>query len=88
MTASLKLMRFLRPYWRWVLVAPLLMSLEVAMDLLQPRMVERIIDEGIARLDQNVVSTRALDGRHRRDRRHGRDEQRLLRRADCAGLRR
>lgn len=60
MTASLKLMRFLRPYWRWVLVAPLLMSLEVAMDLLQPRMVERIIDEGIARLDQNVVLTTGL----------------------------
>jgi hypothetical protein len=31
------------------------MMLEVAMDLLQPRMVERIIDEGIARLDLGLV---------------------------------
>ncbi len=55
MRSGLKLARFLRPYWRWVLIAPVLMTLEVAMDLLQPRMVERIIDEGIARLDLNLV---------------------------------
>lgn len=55
MQAAIKLGRFLRPYWRWVLIAPLLMTLEVAMDLLQPRMIERIVDEGIARLDLNLV---------------------------------
>ncbi len=55
MHAALKLARYLRPYWRWVLIAPMLMALEVAMDLLQPRMVERIVDEGIARLDLNLV---------------------------------
>ena len=60
MKASMKLAGLLRPYWRWVLIAPMLMALEVAMDLLQPRMVERIIDEGIARLDQNVVLTTGL----------------------------
>lgn len=53
--ASIKLMRFLKPYWRWVVIAPLLMTIEVTMDLMQPRMVERIIDEGIARLDLNLV---------------------------------
>ncbi|HPH97549.1 MAG TPA: ABC transporter ATP-binding protein [Anaerolineaceae bacterium] len=53
--ASLRLMRFVKPYWRWVLIAPLLMTVEVTMDLMQPRMVERIIDEGIARLDLNLV---------------------------------
>lgn len=55
MRAGLKLAKELRPYWRWVVLAPLLMMLEVAMDLLQPRMVERIIDEGIARLDLGLV---------------------------------
>jgi ATP-binding cassette subfamily B protein len=55
MKAGWKLARFLRPYRRWVLIAPVLMMIEVAMDLLQPRMVERIIDEGIGRLDLNVV---------------------------------
>jgi ATP-binding cassette subfamily B multidrug efflux pump len=40
---------FLKPYWRWVIIAPLLMMLEVVMDLMQPRLVERIIDEGIGR---------------------------------------
>jgi len=53
--SGLKLARFLKPYWRWVVVAPLLMLLEVAMDLLQPRMVERIVDEGIARLNMSLV---------------------------------
>ncbi len=55
MLAGIKLARFLKPYWRWAALAPLLMTLEVAMDLLQPRMVQRIVDEGINRLDMNVV---------------------------------
>lgn len=55
MKTARKLARFLKPYWRWVIIAPVLMTLEVAMDLMQPRMVERIIDEGIARLDLNLV---------------------------------
>ncbi|MCL6430219.1 MAG: ABC transporter ATP-binding protein/permease [Anaerolineae bacterium] len=49
------LARYLKPYWRWVLVAPLLMLLEVTMDLVQPRLVERIVDEGIARLDMTLI---------------------------------
>ena len=55
MNSGLKLARFVKPYWRWAALAPLLMMLEVAMDLLQPRMVQRIVDDGIARLDLNVV---------------------------------
>ncbi len=49
------LARYLKPYWRWVLVAPMLMLLEVTMDLMQPRLVERIVDEGIARLDMTLI---------------------------------
>jgi len=53
--SGLRLIRFLKPYWRWVMLAPLLMVLEVSMDLLQPRMVERIVDEGIAKLNMPLV---------------------------------
>jgi len=55
MTAIRKLLVFLRPYRRWAVLAPLLMVLEVAMDLMQPRMVQRIVDVGIAQLDISVV---------------------------------
>jgi ATP-binding cassette subfamily B protein len=53
--AALKLARFVKPYWRWAVLAPLLMVLEVTMDLMQPLMVERIVDVGIARLDLPLV---------------------------------
>jgi ATP-binding cassette subfamily B multidrug efflux pump len=57
MRATRRLGNFLRPYWLWATLAPLLMALEVAMDLLQPRLIQRIIDEGIARNDMSTVLT-------------------------------
>lgn len=53
--SALKIVTYLKPYWLWIVLAPLLMLLEVVMDLMQPRMVERIVDEGIARLDLSLV---------------------------------
>ncbi|MEJ5314429.1 MULTISPECIES: ABC transporter ATP-binding protein [Anaerolinea] len=50
-----KIFTFLKPYLLWIILAPLLMLLEVIMDLMQPRMVERIVDQGIARLDLTFV---------------------------------
>ncbi len=59
--AALRLAAFLKPYRHWAILAPLLMFLEVAMDLLQPWLIARIIDQGIARLDMAfVVSTGLL----------------------------
>jgi ATP-binding cassette subfamily B protein len=55
-----KLFRFLKPYWHWATLAPLLMALEVAMDLMQPRMIQRIVDEGIAARDMGVVTQTGL----------------------------
>lgn len=55
MRSALKLVKFLKPYWLWAAAAPFLMMLEVFMDLMQPRLVARIVDEGIARLDMNLV---------------------------------
>ena len=48
MKSTRRLMTYLKPYWYWALLAPLLMVLEVMMDLQQPRLIQTIIDEGIA----------------------------------------
>ncbi|MCC6442345.1 MAG: ABC transporter ATP-binding protein [Armatimonadetes bacterium] len=50
-----KLVRFVRPYRFWAVLAPLFMVLEVAMDLMQPHLVQNIIDVGIARTDMGAV---------------------------------
>ncbi|MBN1259139.1 MAG: ABC transporter ATP-binding protein [Anaerolineae bacterium] len=55
MKAIRRLGRFLRPYRRWMILAPILMALEVAMDLIQPALIERIVDVGIATLDLALV---------------------------------
>jgi len=57
MHATRKLARYLAPYRLWAILAPLLMALEVAMDLMQPRLVQHIIDDGIARGDMVAVFT-------------------------------
>jgi ATP-binding cassette subfamily B protein len=51
---------YLKPYWRWVLIAPTLMLLEVVMDLMQPKLLATIVDVGIAQLDMAVVWRTAL----------------------------
>jgi len=56
MRALRKLLAYLRPYWLWASIAPLFMIGEVVLDLLQPRLVRHIIDEGIARHDPHIVS--------------------------------
>jgi ATP-binding cassette subfamily B multidrug efflux pump len=45
----------MRPFWLPALLAPLLMTLEVAMDLCQPRLLQAIVDEGIANRDLPFV---------------------------------
>jgi ATP-binding cassette, subfamily B, multidrug efflux pump len=55
MKSAFKLARFLKPYWRWAALAPLLMMIEVTMDLMQPRMVQRIVDQGITPMNMNIV---------------------------------
>jgi len=55
MNSGSKLAGFLKPYWRWIALAPLLMILEVAMNLMQPRLIQTIVDEGIAQLNLNLV---------------------------------
>jgi ATP-binding cassette subfamily B protein len=57
MKALRRLFGFLRPYRHWAILAPALMLIEVAMDLMQPRMIQRIVDQGIARGDMTVILT-------------------------------
>lgn len=45
----------MKPFWLPALLAPLLMALEVSMDLLQPRLLQQIIDVGVARHDLSYV---------------------------------
>jgi ATP-binding cassette, subfamily B, multidrug efflux pump len=56
MGATRRLAVFLTPYRRWAVLAPLLMVVEVAMDLLQPRLLQRIVDQGVAASDLAVVA--------------------------------
>ncbi|MFE0560739.1 ABC transporter ATP-binding protein [Paenibacillus sp. NPDC058910] len=51
----LKLFRYLRPHWAAALLAPLLMLLEVAMDLLQPILMASIIDQGVLQNDTSHI---------------------------------
>ena len=60
MKSTRRLARYLKPYWHWALLAPLLMVIEVAMDLMQPRLIERIVDVGIAQGDMQVVINTGL----------------------------
>ncbi|BCM88201.1 putative ABC transporter ATP-binding protein [Abditibacteriota bacterium] len=55
MKSSHRLFRFLRPYWLFATLGPLAMVCEVALDLLQPRLVQLIIDRGIANNDLGYV---------------------------------
>ena len=59
MRATRQLARFLTPYRNWALLAPLLMLLEVSMDLLQPRLIARIIDQGLGRGDLPLIYSTA-----------------------------
>lgn len=55
-----KLYPFLKPYWKFSIYSLLLLTAVVGMDLAIPRLVERIIDDGIARNDTGVVVQTAL----------------------------
>jgi ATP-binding cassette subfamily B multidrug efflux pump len=55
-----RLLGFVRPYWRLAVLALVMLTALVAMDLAIPRLIQRIIDEGIAKRDRSVVIQTAL----------------------------
>ncbi len=50
-----RLKPYLRPYWKQALIAPLLMVVEVVCDLLLPRLLQTIVDQGVATQDIALV---------------------------------
>jgi len=60
MRSLMRLAPYLKTYWRGAVIAPLLMVLEVAMDLMLPRLMQRIIDQGVSAGDLSVVLNTGL----------------------------
>lgn len=52
--------RYLKPYWLPVLLAPLLMLVEVFMDLLQPKLMADIINNGVMARDLDYIRSTGL----------------------------
>lgn len=52
--------KYLKKYWFFALLAPLFMLGEVSMDLLQPRLMSIIVDEGVLGLSNNNVGDLSL----------------------------
>lgn len=49
------MLKYLKKYWVFCLVAPLFMLGEIAMDLIQPDMMATIVDEGVLKENMDVV---------------------------------
>jgi ATP-binding cassette subfamily B protein len=55
-----KLLRFVKPYWKRSVIALVLLTSLVFLDLTIPRLIERIIDQGINAKNMNVVLQTAI----------------------------
>lgn len=51
-----KLIRFIKPYWFVALLGPLFMLLEVSMDLLQPKLMASIVNQGVVAGNLNHIT--------------------------------
>jgi ATP-binding cassette subfamily B protein len=54
-TAFQEFLPYLRPCWKEALLAPLLMVVEVICDLMQPRLLARMVDVGIVKGDVHLI---------------------------------
>ncbi|MER1959424.1 MAG: ABC transporter ATP-binding protein [Solibacillus sp.] len=50
-----KLAKYVKPYLLFAIIAPVMMLIEVGMDLLQPTILQHIIDDGIAQSDTTYI---------------------------------
>ncbi len=51
----MKLIKYLKPYWWLAVISPLLMIGEVTVDLFQPKLMAKIVDEGVLAENMTVV---------------------------------
>lgn len=49
------LLHYLKPYWLWVILSPLTMFGEVIADLLQPKMMSTLVNDGVLGNDQDLL---------------------------------
>lgn len=47
--------KFLKKYWFWCLLAPVCMFGEIAMDLIQPKIMSSIVDDGVLKSDVGLI---------------------------------
>lgn len=55
MQSVFKLTKYIKPYLLFAIIAPIMMVIEVSMDLIQPTIMQHIIDNGIAENDKPYV---------------------------------
>ena len=58
--APSRLMRYLKPYWYFALLSPLVMAGEVIFDLFQPKLMSGIVDEGVLNGNMQVILSTGL----------------------------
>ena len=51
----MKVLKFLKKYWFFALLAPLFMIGEVSMDLIQPKLMSEIVDKGVLKSNMDVI---------------------------------
>ena len=56
----MKLIKYLKPYWFVALMTPLFMIIEVVVDLIQPKMMSTIVDEGVLGGNMNLIITTGI----------------------------
>ncbi len=52
---NFKLLKYLKPYWFFALMSPIMMFLEVAVDLSQPTLMSTIVDDGVLAGNMGVI---------------------------------
>ncbi|MBN1148878.1 MAG: ABC transporter ATP-binding protein [Anaerolineales bacterium] len=55
-----ELIQYIKPYWKESLAALLLLTISVLMDLAIPRLIQRIVDQGVTPKDMRVVMNTSL----------------------------
>ncbi len=56
----MKLAKYLKPYWLFAILAPLTMVGEVMIDLMQPKLMSKIVDEGVIGQDLELIIVTGL----------------------------
>ena len=51
----MNLLRYLKPYWLWAMLTPLMMIGEVIADLMQPKLMSILVNEGVLQNDQSLL---------------------------------